>query len=160
MPFVPVCQYLFSDSEPFQRPGLLLAEDFPGIPEWGSRQSQPCLFPPPPLSFTSGPDVSSEEVGGGRVFLFPPSLRGGAGSLIPTPHSHSGARDKLLLQNGDLQVTKRSVMASVLIRGGTGSSQRHSPAAALFGYISSSPMKKTCRQLETRMCLGTGPLIT
>lgn len=100
VPFVPVCQYLFSDSEPFQRPGLLLAEDFPGIPESGSRQPQPCLFPSPPPSFTSGPDVSSEEVGGDRVFLFPPSLRGGAGSLIPTPHSHSGPETNFYCKMG------------------------------------------------------------
>lgn len=48
---VPVCQYLLSDLEPFQRPDLLLAEDFPVIPRRDSRQPQPCPvpFPPPQL---------------------------------------------------------------------------------------------------------------
>lgn len=86
---VPVCQYVLSDLEPFQRPDLLLAEDFPVILKQDSRQPQPCPFPSLPLSFTSGTDVSSEvgvgEVGGNHVFRLPPSLRGGAGSLVPTP---------------------------------------------------------------------------
>lgn len=78
---------MLSDLEPFQRPDLLLAEDFPVILKQDSRQPQPCPFPSLPLSFTSGTDVSS-EVGGNHVFLLPPSLRGGAGSLVPTPYSH------------------------------------------------------------------------
>lgn len=123
--------FLLSDLEPSQRPELLLAEDFPVILQLTADSPSP-LFPSLPLSFTSGTDVNS-EVGGDHVFLLPPSLRGGADSLIPTPYSHKQrvsvplARDKLLLQNGD---TKRSYMASVLIRR-AGNIQQHSPVPSI-----------------------------
>lgn len=134
----------------------VLGSVFPVIPKrTADSPSRVSPFPSLPLSFTSGTDVNSSEVGGNHVFLLPPSLRRGADSLLPTPYSHkqressSQARNKLLFQSGDLQVTKRSAMASVLIRR-TGNSQEHSPAPSLFGqlvlpgegYISSTLMRE------------------
>lgn len=158
---VPVCQYLLSDLEPFQRPDLLLAEDFP------ADSLSPVLFPSLPLSFTSGTDVNS-EVGGNHVLLSPPSLRGGADSLIPTPYSHKQrgsvpGQKQTFIAKWRPSSHKRSAMASVLIRR-TENSQKHSPAPSLCGqlvlpregYISSTLMR-TCRQPEIRMCLRAGP---
>lgn len=123
----PVYQNLLPDLEPFQRPEPLLAV-YPGSLKQDSRQPQPC--PSLPLRFTSGTDVN-RAVGGNHVFLLPPSLRGGADSPIPTPYSQAeGSRNKLLLQNGDFQVTQRSDTASsVLIQ--RGRTRPHGSSGAL-----------------------------